>query len=174
MHEELLIQEVMNNMREKIYPSFLKRIMVTCIDLVFLYVLYGLIELVLVVIISFLIGVVMGYLGLVDQHTFNVIVDNKTQELVDIISLISIVISIAIFSLFESGSWQSTLGKKFFKIIVTDIGGDRIVYRRALFRNSLKIITVLTFGIGYILILFTKQRQALHDKISNTLVLERK
>lgn len=161
------------NIRERIYPSFLQRVIATCIDMVFWYVLYNLVTVVIMGLIGFLFGLVTGYLGLVEYFaSFNT--DNNLLELLDIINYSSAFISIAIFSLFESCSWQSTPGKRFLKIIVTDIEGGRVLYRRALFRNILKVVIVLTLGIGYILILFTKQRQALHDKISDTLVLKEK
>lgn len=77
----------------------------------------------------------------------------------------------AILGAFESSSWQATPGKKLIGIKVTDMEGERLGYWRATGRNYCEFISLLTFGVGYIMAGLTKKKQALHDMILNCLVL---
>ena len=70
----------------------------------------------------------------------------------------------------ESSKLQATLGKRAMSIKVTDVDGRRISFGRALARFSGKILSYLTFWIGFIMAGFTEKRQGLHDMIAGTLV----
>ncbi len=58
-------------------------------------------------------------------------------------------------------------------IIVTDIAGQRISFGRAVARDLSKILSVLTLGIGYLIIGFTEEKRGLHDYIAGTLVINK-
>ena len=75
------------------------------------------------------------------------------------------------WALMESSNRQATLGKRALGIIVTDIEGRRISFGRATARYWAKIISALTLLIGFIITGFTSRKQALHDIISNCLVV---
>ena len=75
------------------------------------------------------------------------------------------------FALMESSSLQATLGKKVMGIKVTDINGQRLSFGQATGRHFSAFITQLTFSIGYLLAAFTARKQALHDMIASTLVV---
>lgn len=75
--------------------------------------------------------------------------------------------------LMESSSLQATLGKLVVGIKVTDLSGNRISLARALGRFIAHILDGLTLGIGYGMAAFTERRQALHDKVADTLVVRR-
>jgi uncharacterized RDD family membrane protein YckC len=77
------------------------------------------------------------------------------------------------FAGMESSSRQATLGKSVLGIYVTDIDGNRISFLRATGRYFAKILSGLILGIGYIMAAFTARKQALHDMIASTLVLDR-
>ena len=77
------------------------------------------------------------------------------------------------FAWMESSSWQATLGKKMLGIRVTDLGGRRISFARASGRYLAKLISSAVFCIGFIMAAFTEKKQALHDIIAGTLVVER-
>jgi len=77
------------------------------------------------------------------------------------------------YALLESSSEQATLGKRAVGIVVTDINGNRISFGRASGRWLGKTISSLILGIGYVMAGFTRKKQALHDIMANTLVLER-
>jgi uncharacterized RDD family membrane protein YckC len=73
----------------------------------------------------------------------------------------------------ESSSQQGTLGKMALGIKVTDMNGSRVSFGRATGRYFAKIISGLTFSIGYIMAGFTQQKQALHDIIAGCLIINR-
>ncbi len=70
----------------------------------------------------------------------------------------------------ERSSKQATWGKQLLKLTVTDVKGETLSLNNSLIRNLAKILTCLTFGIGYVLILFHKEKQALHDIVGNSYV----
>lgn len=73
-------------------------------------------------------------------------------------------------TLFESSPWQATVGKRVIGIKVTNGHGERIGLARAAVRFVAKLLSVLTLFVGYLLIVVTRRRQALHDLIAGTLV----
>lgn len=77
------------------------------------------------------------------------------------------------FAGMESSSRQATLGKSVLGIYVTDLDGNRISFLRATGRYFAKILSGLILGIGYIMAAFTARKQALHDMLASTLVLDR-
>ncbi len=77
------------------------------------------------------------------------------------------------FALMESSRQQGTLGKMAVGIKVTDLNGNPVTFGRASGRYFAKIISGLTFGIGYIIAGFTDRKQALHDMIASCLVLDK-
>lgn len=76
-------------------------------------------------------------------------------------------------TLMESSSKQATLGKMALGIIVTDMNGERISWRKANARYWSHVVSNLTLMIGYVMAAFTEKRQALHDMIAGTLVVKR-
>ena len=70
----------------------------------------------------------------------------------------------------ESSAWQATVGKRALGLKVTNARGERIGFARAAARFAAKVLSVLTLCLGYLLVLVTPRRQALHDLIAGTLV----
>lgn len=77
------------------------------------------------------------------------------------------------FALMESSAKQATLGKLAVGIVVTDLDGRRLSFGRATGRYFAKILSSLTFGIGYLLAGFTEKKQALHDMVASCLVVNK-
>jgi uncharacterized RDD family membrane protein YckC len=77
------------------------------------------------------------------------------------------------FAVMESSSSQATLGKKAFGMKVADPRGGRISFGKATGRFLASAISLLTVGIGFLFVLFTKRKQALHDMITETIVIRR-
>lgn len=71
----------------------------------------------------------------------------------------------------ESSGWQATLGKRAIGIRVTDTTGARIRFGRATGRYFAKILSCMSFGLGFLMAAFTARRQTLHDLLANTLVV---
>jgi serine phosphatase RsbU (regulator of sigma subunit) len=76
-------------------------------------------------------------------------------------------------AIMESSAKQATLGKMALGIVVTDLEGKRISFIKATGRHFCKIISILSLFIGFFMAGFTKQKQALHDKLANCLLLLR-
>lgn len=77
------------------------------------------------------------------------------------------------FATFESSKWQATPGQKMLNLKVTNLAGERIGFGRATGRHFAMILSVLSFGIGFVMMAFTEKKQALHDMISGCLVIRR-
>lgn len=78
------------------------------------------------------------------------------------------------FSMMESSSLEGTLGKKIMGIKVSDLNGQPLTFGKATARHFSAFITQLTFSIGYIMSGFTARKQALHDIIAGTLVVNKR
>lgn len=77
------------------------------------------------------------------------------------------------FALMESSAKQATLGKMALSIIVTDVNGNRLTFGRATGRYFGKIISGLILYIGFLMAAFTEKKQALHDIIAGSLVVNK-
>ena len=77
------------------------------------------------------------------------------------------------FALFERASIQATPGKLAVGIKVTDMNGDRISFGRASGRYFGKILSTLSFLIGYIMVAFSQNKQGLHDIVAECLVVNK-
>ncbi|WP_017460699.1 RDD family protein [Dyella ginsengisoli] len=86
-------------------------------------------------------------------------------------SLITFVVAWLYFALCESSSWQATLGKMALSIRVTDLHGARISLPRALGRYPAKMLSAIILFFGFMMAGWTQRKQALHDMIAGTLVL---
>lgn len=73
--------------------------------------------------------------------------------------------------LFVLTRWQATPGKRFCGLKVVDCSGARIGFVRSLVRHAASGLSLLPLGLGFIMIAWTKQHAALHDKIAATRVV---
>ena len=117
-----------------------------------------------------------------------------------VVYVISFGVTWLYYALLESSSWQGTLGKKLLNIRLTDLDGDRISFGRATGRYLGKMLSgvlffvvvifasaiddnplLLIFGMllaflvslmAYAMAAFTEKKQALHDIVAGTLVLQ--
>jgi len=76
------------------------------------------------------------------------------------------------YALLESSLRQATIGKMALGIKVVDYEGKRISFARATARYFSRFISAIILLIGYLMIAFTKRKQALHDIIAKTLVVK--
>ncbi len=74
------------------------------------------------------------------------------------------------FPVLESSSLQATLGKRVVGIKVSNAQGSRLSLRVAVIRNFIKIASGLFCGFGFLIALFTKHKQSLHDLLADTFV----
>ena len=85
--------------------------------------------------------------------------------------IIFTVVAILYWAGMHASGRQATYGKALLGLKVTGTIGDRISFVKALVRELAKILSTLTFLIGYILAGLTKRKQALHDFIASTQVV---
>jgi uncharacterized RDD family membrane protein YckC len=129
------------------YASFGKRFLAALLD--------GIILTIINILVSFVLGLLLGRNG---ANAGN---------------LAGLLVAWLYYALQESSPKQATLGKQALGIVVTDLQGKRIDFLKATIRYFSKIISSLILLIGYIMAAFTEKKQALHDMIAGTLVLNK-
>ncbi|HBK66344.1 MAG TPA: hypothetical protein DD000_23340, partial [Cyanobacteria bacterium UBA11166] len=73
----------------------------------------------------------------------------------------------------ESSPKQATIGKQALGIVVTDLNNQPISFVTATIRHFSKILSGIILLIGYLMVLFTEKKQALHDMLAGTLVVNK-
>lgn len=134
--------------------------------------------------------------GCVTLHAMGSVIDamNKTDDLISVwstafdldvvfaflsmttppfagITVALITTEVIYFTLFEASVWQATPGKRLMKIRVMDYDGHRLEFPQALGRNAAKLISHLILSFGYLLVLITRRKQALHDRLAKTVMV---
>ncbi len=71
------------------------------------------------------------------------------------------------------GIWETTVGKRCFKLYVVRSDGNRCGFWRALFRTFATIVSGLILFIGYLMVAARQDKRALHDLIADTAVIRR-
>jgi uncharacterized RDD family membrane protein YckC len=107
---------------------------------------------------SILLGIVNGIVGSVISHQI-------------ITTIVVIVVGAGYFIYLESSEKQATLGKMVMKIKVVSLEGNRIGPETAAIRYLGRILSSAILLIGYFMAGFTEKKQALHDIIAKTLVV---
>jgi uncharacterized RDD family membrane protein YckC len=86
-------------------------------------------------------------------------------------NILSILINAVYFVYMESSLQQATIGKQLMNLKVTDENYERITIDRAIIRYVCKIPSGLILMIGFIMAAFDHKKQALHDKLAKTYVI---
>ena len=129
---------------------------------------------------SFIVGMVGGIIGGVIGAIFGVAMfgggmDPVAGSLVSngVNFLVGIVLGLLYYGGFHSSESQATPGKLLIGIKVARGEGDRLTPMRAGARFLATYINLLTLGIGWLIAAFTERKQALHDFICDTVVVDR-
>lgn len=93
--------------------------------------------------------------------------DIKGTSLENIIALVLLIYWIVM----ETSRYQASFGKLVFGMKVVDREGKRLSIPTATGRNLLKILSVITLFIGFMMAGWTRRKQALHDKIVHCFVI---
>jgi len=142
-------------MQNRDYIGFGKRLLAYIIDMV------------LFMIVLMLISAVVTLLMVKTSN-------NPQESLESFNSIMNIFIPLAFllyFALMESSAKQGTLGKMLMKIKVINAEGERLSKKDAFIRNIARYLSGIILGLGYIMIMFTKDKQSLHDKLAKTYVI---
>lgn len=86
---------------------------------------------------------------------------------------LALIISWLYYAVQESSKQQATFGKRIFSIKVTGLEGQKISFGKATGRFFGKILSSLIFGIGFLMAIWTEKKQALHDQLADTLVIQK-
>jgi uncharacterized RDD family membrane protein YckC len=89
------------------------------------------------------------------------------------INLLDILIGWLYSALQESSAAQATLGKRAAGIKVVDEQGRRISFGKATGRHFGKVLSLLIAFIGFLMMMFDKKSQCLHDKLAGTYVVQK-
>ena len=126
-----------------------------------------------------ILSVALALVGSFSPSAFVIFPDANATSLAALPHLTPLAIALTIpvvwlyYAFFEASSWQATPGKRILGLYVTDLHGRPITFARATIRHFAKIISGLTFLVGYFLAGFTEKKQALHDMLASCLVFRR-
>jgi uncharacterized RDD family membrane protein YckC len=88
-------------------------------------------------------------------------------------NILSVLVGWLYSALMESSDSQATLGKMAVGIRVASLDGKKISFGAATCRYFGKFLSVLILMIGFLMPLWTRRKQALHDIIAGTLVIKK-
>jgi uncharacterized RDD family membrane protein YckC len=116
-----------------------------------------------------IISLIFNFMLKSEDNTMNLVVALAAL----VYSIFALVVRWLYFALQESSGAQATLGKRLLGIQVTDRQGQRIGFGRATGRFFGKIVSAITFCIGFMMAGWTQRKQALHDMLADTLVVRK-
>ena len=149
------------------YPSFLRRAAAFCIDAPLRFAI-GL-ALVFLPMRFLVLGEAKRY-GSTDARYLWSVIPLLDKAIVYVLWLLPAVIVPWLYTaLQECSTPQATFGKRLLFVQVTDLEGRRISFARASARFFGRLIP--TFGLGYLMALVTRRKQALHDLVARCLVV---
>ncbi|UYB52904.1 RDD family protein [Xanthomonas sp. AM6] len=90
-----------------------------------------------------------------------------------LVYLVPLAMSALYFGLFHASTKQATLGKMAVGIKVVRTDGSRISVGRGIGRYFGFLLSSLTIFIGFLMAAFTERKQALHDMLCDTLVVDK-
>ena len=155
-----------------VYASLWRRTVASIIDLLVLAVSYYLVTTLLVFVINQITADISIHVdGMIDYEA-----RDRAGYNMFALSWYPTIFSFSLLyhTVLVSSVKQGTFGKMAMGIIVTDMNGNKISCIKAIARFFSSLLSILTFGIGYLMACFTKKKQTLHDVIAGSLVLKKR
>lgn len=164
-----------------VYATFLRRFVAYLIDMFIISVLSSLL-------LNFIISPII--FPLVNNIVANMITNGPTgvsfQGLASIFSTlfkvwgvtlvvgltVGLIVYLIYYTFFYSSRLQATPGKMILGLRVVGKDGNSISIFRSVGRTAASILSAIIFYIGYLFPLFTEKKQALHDIIASTVVVD--
>lgn len=146
------------------YAGFWRRFWATCVDAFLLWILAAIVRVVLG--LDLITGLPAAVSGDDEQDPFRLF----TPQFV-LATSVGWIASWLYSAFLESSKQQGTLGQQLLGYRVADKQGQRISFAIATARHFAQYLSALTFGIGYLMVLFTSRKQALHDLIVGTFMV---
>jgi len=123
---------------------------------------------------SFLVGIINFPVSLVFNGIGAVSDNSAVMGVMYLLGILAgFVIGIAYYAWFHSSRGGATLGKMAVGIKVVRSDGERLTFMRAFGRYWGFILSSLTLFIGFIMAAFTERKQALHDMLCDTVVVDK-
>jgi uncharacterized RDD family membrane protein YckC len=155
--EALVIESPLIEKLNDVYAGFFKRFLALFIDLA----IWSVISFTIIYIL-----IIKVYVNIIDLDYGPVVVWFSSL-------LVELIPFWLYNALLESSKYQGSLGKCALKIIVVDLEGNRITFKQSTKRFFSKLLSLFAFYIGFVMVIFTKKKQGLHDIIANTLVVKK-
>ncbi len=149
-----------------VYAGFWKRVAASFIDSFIATALSYMVQIPLMLVF----GVGMAGLGGSGSDPFGT---GMGIAMIGLIYVVAIGIPLLYFSWMHSSANQASLGKMAVGIKVVRTDGERITFWRAFGRYFAYMLGGFTLGIGYVIAAFTDRKQAMHDMICDTLVVDK-
>jgi uncharacterized RDD family membrane protein YckC len=116
-------------------------------------------------------AIILGIIQEIFGFIFGILLGTESITYLAIYVPFVIVLNWLYFAYLESSPTQATLGKRALNIRVVSTSGERISFKQGTVRYLAKILSAIILLIGYIMIIFDKDKQGLHDKLANTYVV---
>ena len=104
--------------------------------------------------------------------TFLFSINNNISSKINVILPVSSLVYYVISAILESSKYKASLGKIILGLQVTTIDGNELSFAQAITRNIIKYISSLVLFLGHFFAFFNDQKQALHDKVINSIVVK--
>ena len=147
-----------------VYAGFWRRFAAYCID----YIITTTMSYTLMIPLVLFLGI--GSMGMGSDNPF---ASAGGIVMLGVTYLLMILSPVLYFAWMHSSRLQASLGKMAVGIKVTRSNGERIGFWRAFGRVFAHILSALIAFIGYIMAGFTERKQALHDMVCDTLVVDK-
>lgn len=106
----------------------------------------------------------LNYIGITDEEL--------TADIVGGTIYFLYIFTFPTYFIYLTYKYRATIGKKILGIKVVSTGGDTLSLGQIIKRETIgKLLSGLFFGIGFLMVIFTKDRQGLHDKLAKTYVV---
>ena len=128
----------------------------------------GLIDVILLFVGLIFIGITIFFM--LGEEFFLILLAPFSNTITSPIEIMSLVLIIIYFAALQTSNWQGTVGMRACKIKLTNLEGEKTTLIRIFVREFAAYIS-WSFFIGYLMIAFTKKKQGLHDKLTNTIVI---
>lgn len=84
------------------------------------------------------------------------------------------VISFLYYGILEGSSMSATFGKSICGLIVVDEQGQPLSTSQGFLRALARMVTYITFGIGFLIAVFDEERKTTHDILAKTMVADKR
>lgn len=150
------------------YAGFWKRVLSHIIDSLILWFVFSIIGWILIVIHA------VGDGGLSTATVITAVETPISTARMVVQNLLNLGVIWLYYAIMESSKCKATVGKLALGIIVVDEFNQKLSFGRASARYWSKLLSVITLFIGFIMTAFTAKKQALHDLIAGTYVIDKR